>query len=315
MGTKNNRQKRRKKMQQKDLVEELKNGIQDIWEETRNNIASNIIRGHSRSISTDVEDMIALFISKEFDNKVKIFIDPSITIRSKTYRPDLLVIRNDEVIALVEIKANLGWCRDASIVIEEELVTRQKVFSEAGQIECKFSITKTSETVSLDEYLTMIRKKTAVLLAGALKIGSLYADCDEIDRNHLYEFGINIGVAFQLQDDLLDAFGDEKTFGKPIGTDIKDNKKTFLFLKAMEQASDTDKNILKEWFSQIPENNQEKISSVLKLYNKLNIRDITENEIERYFSKGLQELDLINVATKKKEPLRSFVNQLLGRKY
>ena len=174
---------------------------------------------------------------------------------------------------------------------------------------------ETSETVSLDEYLTMIRKKTAVLLAGALKIGSLYADCSETDRNHLYEFGINIGLAFQLQDDLLDAFGDEKTFGKPIGTDIKDNKKTFLFLKAMEQASDNDKDTLKKWFSQVSENNQEKISSVLEIYNKLSIKSITENEIEYYFSKSLQELEKINVAIEKKEPLHSFLNQLLGRKY
>ena len=151
MGTKKNRQKKREKMQQKDSVEELKNGIRDIWEKTRNNIETNIIRGHSRSISTDVEDMIALFISKEFDNKVKIFIDPSITISSKTYRPDVLVIRNGKVIALVEIKANMGWCRDASSVIDEELVIRQKVFSTAGQIECKFSITKTSETISYDD--------------------------------------------------------------------------------------------------------------------------------------------------------------------
>ena len=151
MGTKNKRQKKREKMQQKDSVEELKNGIRDIWEKTRNNIETNIIRGHSRSISTDVEDMIALFISKEFDNKVKIFIDPSITISSKTYRPDVLVIRNGKVIALVEIKANMGWCRDASSVIDEELVIRQKVFSTAGQIECKFSITKTSETISYDD--------------------------------------------------------------------------------------------------------------------------------------------------------------------
>lgn len=174
---------------------------------------------------------------------------------------------------------------------------------------------ETSKTVTLDEYLTMIRKKTAVLLAGALKIGSLYADCSETDRNHLYEFGINIGLAFQLQDDLLDAFGDEKTFGKPIGTDIKDNKKTFLFLKAMEQASDNDKDTLQKWFSQVSENNQEKISSVLEIYNKLNIKSITENEIEYYFSKSLQELEKINVATEKKEPLRSFLNHLLGRKY
>ena len=174
---------------------------------------------------------------------------------------------------------------------------------------------ETRTDTSLNEYLVMIHKKTAVLLAGALKIGSLYAECSEVDRNHLYEFGINVGLAFQLQDDLLDAFGDEKTFGKPIGTDIKDNKKTFLFLKAVELANADDKAVLNNWFTQIPTDSDEKIASVLSLYNKLEIKKHTELEIEKYFSKGLQELELINVPSDNKEPLRSFVNQLLGRKH
>lgn len=174
---------------------------------------------------------------------------------------------------------------------------------------------ETQSDVSLTEYLTMIKKKTAVLLAGALKIGSLYANCSETDREHLYEFGINIGLAFQLQDDLLDSFGDEKTFGKPIGTDIKDNKKTFLYLKALEQASVEERNTLCKWFSETLTDNTEKIKSVLNIYDKLDIKGITEKEIENYFSKGLQELEMINTENDKKEPLRRFVNQLLGRKY
>ncbi|MBR5778390.1 MAG: polyprenyl synthetase family protein [Bacteroidales bacterium] len=174
---------------------------------------------------------------------------------------------------------------------------------------------ETQSDVSLTEYLTMISKKTAVLLAGALKIGSLYANCSETDREHLYEFGINIGLAFQLQDDLLDSFGDEKTFGKPIGTDIKDNKKTFLYLKALEQASTEERNRLCKWFSETLTDNTEKIKSVLSIYDKLDIKGITEKEIENYFSKGLQELEMINTENDKKEPLRRFVNQLLGRKY
>ena len=174
---------------------------------------------------------------------------------------------------------------------------------------------ETQSDVSLTEYLTMIRKKTAVLLAGALKIGSLYANCSKTDREHLYEFGINIGLAFQLQDDLLDSFGDEKTFGKPIGTDIKDNKKTFLYLKALEQASVEERNTLCKWFSETLTDNTEKIKSVLSIYDKLDIKRITEKEIENYFSKGLQELEMINAENDKKEPLRRFVNQLLGRKY
>ena len=172
---------------------------------------------------------------------------------------------------------------------------------------------ETQSDISMDEYLTMIRKKTAVLLAGALKMGSLYGKCTESDSERLYNFGINVGMAFQLQDDLLDAFGDEKTFGKPIGTDIKDNKKTFLFLKATEIASTEDREILKKWFSCTPEDNTEKIKEVLNIYKKLNIKEVVEKEVEAYFEKGLADLEKINVETAKKETLKNFVNQLLGR--
>lgn len=137
-----------------NLVDDLKEGIKNIWEETRNNIKTNIIRGHSRSISTDVENQIALFISEVLGNTVKIFIDPSITIKGKTYRPDLLVVRGSDVIALVEIKANMGWCRNASSVIDEELVKRHEVFS-GNDIVCKFSITETSEKVFYGESVNL----------------------------------------------------------------------------------------------------------------------------------------------------------------
>ena len=134
-----------------NLVDDLKERIKNIWKETRNNIEDNIIRGHSRSISTDVEDQIAWFIYKVLYDKVKIFIDPSITIDGQTYRPDLLVVRDKKVIALVEIKANMGWCRNASSVIEKELEERHSVFSKKEEIECKFSITETSKIVNYDK--------------------------------------------------------------------------------------------------------------------------------------------------------------------
>lgn len=189
-------------MQQKAAVEELKSGIKAIWEKTRNNIGNDIIRGHSRSISTDVEDMIALFISKIYNNKVKIFIDPSVTINKQTYRPDVLVIRNGKVIALVEIKANMGWCRDASSVINEELVKRQKTFSKEKQIECKFSITKTSETVLYDDNV-----KSYLIALTSENGGKLEAE----NKAYAKKQGVNHYILFDgwydnLQDRDIDEF-------------------------------------------------------------------------------------------------------------
>lgn len=168
--------------------------------------------------------------------------------------------------------------------------------------------------VSLEEYMEMIRLKTAVLLAGALKIGGLYANAPESDLVHLYQFGIQIGLAFQLQDDLLDAYGDVATFGKQTGTDIKDNKKTYLYLKALELANSNQKATLQELFATTPNNPTEKIQRVLNIYNQLDIKNEVEKAINKHFLVAEKELESIEIPEDRKSTLRSLADTLLGRK-
>lgn len=173
---------------------------------------------------------------------------------------------------------------------------------------------ETRNDVSIPEYMEMIRLKTAILLAGALKIGAQYANAPAADIKHLYDFGIHIGLAFQLQDDLLDAFGDVKTFGKQTGTDISDNKKTYLYLKALELADEQQKATLLQLFSTTPSNPEEKIKKVLDIYQELNIKQTVENVVNEEFAVALNELDAINVDKSHKATLHELANTLLGRK-
>lgn len=170
------------------------------------------------------------------------------------------------------------------------------------------------DDVSIAEYMEMIRLKTAVLLGGALKIGALYANAPEPDVQHLYNYGINIGLAFQLQDDLLDAFGDVAVFGKQTGTDIKDNKKTYLILKALELANEEQKLTLRQLFEETPADPTEKIERVLDIYRALDIEHIVEKEVVRYFDLSRQELDAIELEESQKKALREMSDMLLGRK-
>lgn len=170
------------------------------------------------------------------------------------------------------------------------------------------------QNTSIGDYMMMIRLKTAVLLAGALKIGALYANAPEKDVNHLYEFGIHLGLAFQLQDDLLDAYGDVAVFGKMTGQDIRDNKKTYLILKALELGNDEQQNELRELFASTPENSEEKVRKVLAIYNQLDIRKVVEKEIEKEFALASKHLEEIDVSPAKKRPLEELMETLLGRK-
>lgn len=170
------------------------------------------------------------------------------------------------------------------------------------------------QNTSIGDYMMMIRLKTAVLLAGALKIGALYANAPEKDVNHLYEFGIHLGLAFQLQDDLLDAYGDVAVFGKMTGQDIRDNKKTYLILKALELGNDEQQNELRELFASTPENSEEKVRKVLAIYNQLDIRKVVEKEIEKEFALASEHLEEIDVSPAKKRPLEELMETLLGRK-
>jgi len=167
--------------------------------------------------------------------------------------------------------------------------------------------------VRVEEYLNMIRLKTAVLLGGSLKIGAIIGDADDQDADALYQFGLNLGMAFQLQDDLLDSFGDEAVFGKKIGGDILCNKKTFLLIKAQELAQGDVKIDLERWISGENFNPEEKIEAVKNIYEDLNVRELADIEIDKYFKRCLDYLASVKVDESKKENLTSLVKRLINR--
>lgn len=171
--------------------------------------------------------------------------------------------------------------------------------------------------VSIDEYLMMIRLKTSVLLANALQIGAYIAGATEEEQTALYQFGINIGLAFQIQDDILDVWGDPKTFGKAIGGDIACNKKTFVYLQAMRLLGDEAISLeareeLEDWYGKLLDDNKEKIARVKEIFEQLGVREICEQVVADYTKKALQILDTLpqNAAT---EQLRQMAEKLLAR--
>ena len=170
------------------------------------------------------------------------------------------------------------------------------------------------ENVSIADYLMMIRLKTAVLLAGALKIGALYANATAEDTQNLYEFGIHLGLAFQLQDDLLDSYGDVSVFGKQTGQDIRDNKKTYLILKAIELANDDQKEELRQLFSSTPADSESKVARVLELYAQIGIRQPVEEAIQKEFELAQGHLEAIRVSKAQKRPLEELMEVLFNRK-
>ena len=193
-----------------------------------------------------------------------------------------------------------------------------KLFSETAievcegqQMDMNF---ETIQQVNIITYLKMIELKTAVLLACCLKMGALLGGASEEDAQHLYEFGRNIGIAFQLQDDLLDVYGDAKSFGKQVGGDIVSNKKTFLLIKALSVAHKYQKEELEQWMALTTFNTQEKVKAVTEIYDYLNIRTLAENEIRKYYEKSMLHLEKVNVSAEKKQLINSFADQLMVRK-
>jgi len=167
--------------------------------------------------------------------------------------------------------------------------------------------------ISLFQYIEMIRQKTAVLLGGALQLGAIAANANENQQKAIYNFGLNLGLAFQLKDDLLDAFGELSKVGKQIGGDIIANKKTFLYIKALELANEVDKASLENWFSQKTVNNTEKVNAVINLFNKYNIKEITQNEVDKYSKIAIENLSICNFNTDNNQLFNTLVNELLFR--
>ncbi len=171
------------------------------------------------------------------------------------------------------------------------------------------------DDVAVADYMEMIRLKTAVLLAASLKIGAMVANASEENAEAIYRFGINTGLAFQLMDDYLDTFGDEKTFGKRPGNDIMTNKKTFLYLSALQLANEDQRKKLEQYYSADDFEGEEKVPAVTGLFLELGIDRITKNEMLIYHKKALQELDDIHQPNGRKAILRAFANKLIERNF
>lgn len=169
------------------------------------------------------------------------------------------------------------------------------------------------KAVSLDEYIEMIRLKTAVLLGGALKIGALIAGASAAESETINQFGENLGIAFQLQDDILDVYGNPEKFGKQVGGDILANKKTYLLIKAQELAEGEYAEELSKWITNTNYQPEEKVKAVTAIYDALNIRSIAEQAMNNYAEKAIQQLDSIQIPSSRKETLRNFAAQLLIR--
>lgn len=168
--------------------------------------------------------------------------------------------------------------------------------------------------VSIPEYIRMIELKTAVLLAGALEIGALCGGAYATEAHKLYEFGKHVGVAFQLQDDILDVYGDPAKFGKQVGGDIVSNKKTYLLISALEKADAYSKEALLNWM-QANNDKDEKIKAVTEIYDRLGIRALAETEMQKHYEAGIVALNSMHIDSSRKELVKEFADSLMVREY
>jgi len=216
-------------------------------------------------------------------------------------------------VMMVEANKNLAKVNPVFLkdVLDTFNATAQGV-CEGQQLDMEF---ENRNDVSIEEYINMIRLKTAVLLGGALKLGAIIAGASEKDADLIYQFGENIGIAFQLQDDILDVYADPEKFGKQVGGDIIANKKTFLLLKAFELAEGETKNSLDNWTTYKEFDIKEKVATVKSVYDTLDVQQIARESMEHYRDKALGFFDQINVSDANKTGLLTLTNQLMAREY
>lgn len=167
--------------------------------------------------------------------------------------------------------------------------------------------------VTEEEYIEMIRLKTSVLLACATKMGAILADASEEDADKLYRFGEKIGLAFQLQDDFLDVYGDTKVFGKAIGGDIISNKKTYMLINAIEKADKQQRETLEHWLNMPDPDPQEKVAAVTEIYNEIGVNQLALAKIEEFFQEGLKWLEEVNVPEGNKQEMLAFTKEMMKR--
>ena len=173
---------------------------------------------------------------------------------------------------------------------------------------------ETRNDVTEDEYIEMIRLKTSVLLACAVKIGAILADASDEDIKNLYKFGEQLGLAFQLQDDLLDVYGDPAVFGKAIGGDITSNKKTYMLINAINRATPAQREELMRWIAAVDFNREEKVQAVTALYDQIGIRQLCEQKINFYFDECRKYLAKVSVSDERKQMLLDYTDEMMKRR-
>jgi geranylgeranyl diphosphate synthase type II len=204
-----------------------------------------------------------------------------------------------------------------NLVGQEAIIPVSRLFIKTALEVCEGQMLdmeySSKENVSIPEYLHMIGLKTSVLIAASLGIGAIVAGAREKDSTALYNFGMNLGLAFQIQDDLLDSFGDQNVFGKKIGNDILTNKRTFLLIRAFEKARGSDLAELKKYFSENNFDQHEKIVRVISIYDKLEIKRETEARISSLHENALMQLKGLDVPEERKTVLIEFSEELMKR--
>ena len=222
-----------------------------------------------------------------------------------------IAILSGDLMSLVACKCAAKTMINREKVLETFLQTAIEI-CEGQQYDMDF---ETENEVTVDDYMKMINLKTAVLLAGSLKIGALIADASPDDCENIYQYGRYAGLAFQLQDDLLDTYGDAKVFGKPIGGDIAENKKTFLLINALNLASGKEKEKLTEWLSKENFDRNEKYNSVKAIYDVLKIKELTIAKIKECYDIADSYLQKVSLPEAQKVGLRNFMDSMRAREY
>ncbi len=227
----------------------------------------------------------------------------------KKWDPNIAILSGDTLFALAYQyvqKANKSILPDILDIFNKTAIE----VCEGQQYDLNYEI---KNHVSVEQYTEMIRLKTAVLFSASLKIGALIGGASMQGANNLCDFGINIGIGFQLKDDLLDTFGEEQVFGKKTGRDILSNKKTFLYLKALEIASEADRKRLINIYSSNEMEKDQKVKTVKSIFQKLDVARLTSDEINKYFNRGLKSLEKVNVDQEEKQKLLVVAQKMVNR--
>ena len=229
----------------------------------------------------------------------------------KKWDANAAILSGDSMLVLAYER--MAQCDDKHLAQVLKLFTTTALeIGEGQQYDMEF---ESRDDVKEEEYIEMIRLKTSVLLACALKIGAILADASEADAYNLYKFGEQIGLAFQLQDDYLDVYGDTKVFGKEIGGDITSNKKTFMLINAFNHANAAQLEELKKWVAAKSFDRKEKVKAVTRLYNEIGIDKMAQDKIAYYFEQSKKYLDAVSVSAERKEELRKYAQKMMKRQY